>query len=192
MADPRFTSSVGKQFFEVSDTTNFARTSVPQQTFVDLTTVAAPPPKISRGGFEVPATTLNPAIVGTFVGGLTPILPVSEPRVLTQSIPKGTTVPLGTKVDITMTARNVIPFDIFEAPHAALKGKLLDAVDPVLDDPAVRETLLKFENPADVPAADKANLIAQFKTVHVDVNDASPDTSFNAAFQSMRGALAFR
>jgi hypothetical protein len=43
-----------------------------------------------------------------------------------------------------------------------------------------------------VAAADKSLLIEQFTAVGVAVDESNADTGFDAAFNSMRGALAFR
>ena len=54
------------------------------------------------------------------------------------------------------------------------------------------QTLLKYDTPDQVPAADKQALTAQFAQNGITVNEANADTGFAAAFNTARGALAFR
>lgn len=139
-------------------------------------------------GSEVTAA-LNPTKLGTFIGGLEPVPIRDEPRVVSQSVPAGTLLAPGTPVNLTMARVADIPFDIFETPHLNLATKTVKDVLDVLDtDATVRQTFVKFSNPADVPQAEKQALIAKF---NLQINDAQANTSFDAAFNSIRSALTF-
>ncbi len=160
---------------------------------VDLTP-AITQPKVVREGFKVPTVALDLAKSTFFLDNLTLANPKDEPRVLLQSVPAGTRVPPGTTVDLTLAPARSIKFEIFENPHKDLATRpITDLTEGILQDADIRQTLLKYDTPDEVPAADKTKLINEFRTkANVTVNDASADTSFEAAFNTMRGALAFR
>jgi hypothetical protein len=132
---------------------------------------------------------LNLPKFDTFIGGLEPTPIRDEPRVVSQSVPAGTLLAPGTPVNLIMARLADIPFDIFETPHLNLATKTVKEVLDVLDtDAAVRQTFVKFSNPADVPQAEKQALIAKF---NLQISDAQANTSFDAAFNSIRSALTF-
>jgi hypothetical protein len=167
-------------------------TQFAQQITVDLNP-APTPARIVREGYQVPSVALNLTKSAFFLDDLRQIPVRDEPRVVSQSVPAGSKVMPGTTVDLVMAPTAEIPFDIFELPHRNLIGVHLNTImDGILQNAAVRQTLLKYDNPADVPPAEKAVLLSNFAVAKVQVDDAHADTSFAAAFNSMRGALAFR
>jgi len=172
---------------------NLNREFVERDFILDVATpLPATQPKIGRGGFAIPDVTFNHNFVNAFVNDLQPLPTRNEPRVVSQSIAPKTKVTPNTTVDITMTPRSVIPFDVFDVVHPALLGKPIDIVDSILHDATARQTLLRYDNPNDVPAAERTNLINQLQVAaNVTVNDANANTSFSTAFQSLRSALAF-
>lgn len=161
--------------------------------FIDLTP-RIETPNVVREGFRVPIPALDVSRSQFLLDDLVILPPRDQPRVLGQSIRPGTLVPRGTAVDLTLAPPSVIMFDIFEAPHADLLGKpVTEVTEGLLQNSQVREALLRFESPADVPAADKTMLINAFRGANVQVDDAAGgNKGFDAAFNSIRGALAFR
>ena len=160
---------------------------------VDLTP-AIKQAKIVREGFKVPAVELNPSKSEFLIANLAIANPKDEPRVLVQSVPAGSRVPPGTTVDLTLAPARSIRFEIFENPHKDLIARpVTDLTEGILQDPEIRQTLLKYDSADEVPAADKAKLIGEFQSkANVVVNEANADTNFETAFNTMRGALAFR
>lgn len=149
--------------------------------------------KVVREGYQVPPVGLNKQAADFFIDNLRPLDPKQTPRVVTQSIPAGTKVTRGTTVDLVLAPPSDIPFDIFDNVHKDLKQRSVsDLVDTMLQNTTVRQTLLKYDKPEDVPTADKALLQAEFNKVQVTIDEAQPDTGFAAAFNSARGALAFK
>lgn len=149
--------------------------------------------KVVRDGFQVPAVQINQQATEFFLGGLVALQPRQTPRVVSQSIKAGTKVNAGTVVDLILAPPTAIPFTIFDNVHRDLRNRNVAALtDGILQDAATRQTLLKYEKAADVPAAEKTALTAQFRGANIGVDEAAPETSFEAAFNSARGALAFR
>ena len=149
--------------------------------------------KVVREGFQVPAVALDIAKAGFFIDNLAQIDVRQEPRVVSQSVPVGTKVLPGQAVDLVLALTRDIPINIFQTPHRALAGQALNVLtDGLLQDNVVRQTLLSYATPADVPAADKVALTAQFNKQGITIDEASVDTGFAAAFNTARSALAFR
>ena len=164
-----------------------------EQVFVNLSPEPAQA-KVVREGYQVPGVTLDAKKSNFFIDNLQQISRKDEPRVVTQSIPAGTKVLPGTAVDLILAPTQMIPFDIFETPHKDLIGKNLNVItDGILENASVRQMLFKYEKSGDVPAADKNELIKNFVEVaNIQIDDTSTETSFDAAFNSLRSALAFR
>ncbi|CAD5366022.1 conserved hypothetical protein [Rubrivivax sp. A210] len=157
--------------------------------------VAAQPvfAKVVREGFQVPPVTFNPAAADFFLDNLDVLQPRQTPRVVGQSIKPGTKVNVGTVVDLVLAPASVIPFNIFENVHADLAQRNVgDLLDGMLADPVTRQTVLKYEKAEDVPLAERTALTESFVAADVRINDAAPTTSFTAAFNAARGALAFK
>ncbi len=149
--------------------------------------------KVVRDGFQVPAVKINQQATDFFLGNLDVLQPRQTPRVVSQSIKAGTKVNAGTVVDLILAPPTAIPFSIFDNVHRDLRERSVAALtDGILQDATTRQSLLKYEKAADVPAAEKTALTAQFRSANMAVDEAAPETSFEAAFNSARGALAFK
>jgi hypothetical protein len=148
--------------------------------------------KVVREGFQVPSVPLDTQKTDFFVNQLVPLLPLQIPRVISQSVAQGTKVVAGTVVDLVLAPRDSIPFDIFTDIHADLKGKPITAMDPVLNDAASRQILLANTNSTDLNAADKTTLTNAFQAAKIKIDETDPTRTFDLAFQTARGALAFR
>jgi hypothetical protein len=148
--------------------------------------------KVVREGFQVPSVALDVQKASFLVDQLVTVTPADLPRVIAQSVAKGTKVAAGTVVDLVLAPKSSVPFDIFAATHADLKGKALSVADPVVNNADVRQILLTYDNPADVPTADQQTLTTAFAGVGITVNNSDPTRTFSEAFNAMRGAVAFR
>ncbi len=149
--------------------------------------------KVVREGYQVPAVKPDAKRADFFLDNL-PVVDVRrQPRVLSQSIPAGTKVTRGTVVDLVLAPSGIIPFGIFDGIHVELAGRPLDTLINVLDqNPQARQTVLQYERVEDVPAAEREVVRAQLAQADIGIDDADPQRSFAAAFQSARTALAFK
>lgn len=149
--------------------------------------------KVVREGYQVPPVNLDEKKSSFFLDNLKTLPPKQEPRVVSQTIPPGTKVLPGTAVGLVLAPASDIPFDIFDNLHRDLRGKNVNVLtDGILEDPVIRQTLLKYNTAAEVSPADKTALTAAFGRAGINVDDANADTGFGSAFGSARGALAFR
>ncbi len=168
-----------------------ARKQDDQFQFVDISEKAAKP-KVVREGFHVPPVNLDQKKADFFVDQLVTVTPKQLPRVISQSVPPGTKVTRGTVIDLVLAPKDAVPFDIFENAHADLKTRALTHVDDIVENPAARQILLSREKADDVPPAEKQTLITEFGKKGIRIDEADPDRTFNKAFDSVRGAVAFR
>ena len=159
--------------------------------FVDLTQQVKSA-QIVRRGYQVPAVKVDLTKVQQVIGDFTVVDPKNMPRVVSQSIQPGIKVSAGTSVDLVLAPRSAIPFDLFEGVHASFKGKTVDQVEPIATNAEARKILLSYENPQDIPAPEKTLLTQVFNQNQVQIDEARTETSFNAAFNSMRNAMAFQ
>lgn len=173
MAASGFTTGIAQAFAEVSPQT--VKTNV------------------VREGFAVPAVTWNLTAHDFFADNLVPVVPVQEPRVVSQTIAAGTPVPPGTRVNLVLAPPAKIPVSVFDHPHTAVVGKNVgDLTTGLLADNDFRKTLLKYNSAADVSPEDKVALTSAFNTAHVTIDEAKTDSGFTAAFNTFRNAAAFR
>jgi len=168
-----------------------ARTSKATTQFIDISDKPTKA-KVVREGFEVPTVVLDEKKTSFVLDNLTTVIPRFSPRVVSQSIPPGTKVTPGTVVDLILAPKDAIPFEIFDNVHADLKTKALSHVDDVVENVAVREVLLRRDTASEVTAEEKQLLVAEFQKKGVTVNEADSTRTFARAFDSVRGATAFR
>jgi hypothetical protein len=159
--------------------------------FVDLSEQPAKA-KIVRQGYDVPAVKLDLRRVEQFVGDLTQIPNKELPRVVSQAIASGTKVAAGTVVDLVLAPRSRIPFSVFDAVHGDLSTRTLDAIDPLFANPAVKKTLQTYATADEVPELEKTALRTAFLAVGIGVDEANPSKTFEKAFDSARGGMAFQ
>jgi hypothetical protein len=159
--------------------------------FVDLTQEVKSA-QIVRRGYQVPAAKVDVAQAAKIIGDLQVVDPKNLPRVVSQSIVPGTKVTAGTAVDLVLAPKSSIPIDIFQDIHVAFKGKALTFTDPIAADADARKILLTYERPEDVPAVERQTLTGVLSRNGVAVDDSKTETSFNAAFGTMRSVMAFQ
>ena len=104
----------------------------------------------------------------------------------------GTKVAAGTGVDLVLAPKSAIPIDMFENTHTAFRGKTVDQVDGITGNSEARRILLTYENALDLPKPEKDELLGIFNQNHVIIDDTKVETSFDAAFDTMRNVMAFQ
>jgi hypothetical protein len=147
---------------------------------------------VVREGFEVPPVVLDDKKATFVLENLPTMIHKFAPRVVSQSVPAGTKVTPGTVVDLILAPKDAVPFDIFDNVHTDLKTKALDHVDDVIENVAVREVLLRRDSASEVTTEEKQLLVTEFQKKGVTVNEADSGRTFAKAFDSIRGAVAFR
>jgi len=160
--------------------------------FIDLSEKTAKA-KVVREGYQVPPAALDKNKAQFEFDNFEIIGPKALPRVVSQSVPAGTKVTAGTVVDLVLVPRSGVPFDIFDSVHADFKGKNVEFMtEGMLDDAKTRQIFLTFENADDVPAADKTFLQGRFAENGISFDETKADKNFKSAFNTARGALAFK
>ena len=160
--------------------------------FVDLSRTAVSA-DVVREGYRVPTAKVDRARADFLLGELVEVTKRDEPRIVSQSVAAGTSVPAGTVVNLVLTPRSNVPFDIFEGVHEDLRSRTVDQfLDGPLNNPSIRENVLRYERAADVPQDVRNQLVTAFQGSAITINEAQAKTSFEAAFNGARAALAFR
>jgi hypothetical protein len=162
-----------------------------------ITVEVAPKPasaKVVREGFQVPIVALNAQAASFFLDNLPVVLPRQTPRVVSQSIAAGLRATAGTVVDLVLAPVSDIPFGIFDGVHRDLKQRnVATLLDGMLAQPDIRQLVLKYDDPTNVPLADRTVLTQQFRqSADIAIDDTNVETGFAAAFQAARVALAFK
>jgi len=149
--------------------------------------------KVVREGYQVPPAALDKS-KAQFEFDNYEVTPARAlPRVVSQSVPAGTRVGAGTVVDLVLVPKSGVRFDIFEGVHADFKGKSVEFLtEGMLEDPKARQILLTHENAGDIPAADKIFLQESFAERGITFDETKADKSFKSAYDTARGALAFK
>jgi hypothetical protein len=157
---------------------------------VDLSEKAASA-NIVREGLTMPSVTLDRDALDRFV--LEDIVrPSSAPRVVSQSVQAGTAVPRGTVVDLFLAPRQSIPGTLIPAPHRDIAAGTIDGiVTGVLSERVMRERVAKYETLEQMPEAERAAFRNDLERQNVPLDDGQPDRSADAAFRTMKAALAF-
>lgn len=183
MAEPRFTSP---QFAAKTMTVSS------KVQFVDLSEEAAKA-NIVREGLSVPSVTLDKEALDRFV--LEDVVkPSSAPRVVSQSVKAGNKVPRGTVVDLFMAPRQSVPGTLILAPHRGIAHEdttMDDIVKGVLAPRDQRERVAKYKSFEEMPEPERAAFRQGLQDRDVPVDDTQADLSADAAFRTMKSALAF-
>ena len=159
--------------------------------FVDLSEKTTSSKQV-REGFLVPATTINKQRAEFALNQLPVAQRPSIPRVVTQSIVAGTHVSPGTVVDLVLAPKQSLPFGIFDGIHADLQTRSIDFLDDVIENPDVRKLVLSFDSGDQMSPAEKQVITTEMARKQVTVNPDDAGRSFNAMFEGLRTAAAFR
>jgi hypothetical protein len=160
--------------------------------FIDLTEKAAKA-KVVREGYQVPPAAFDKNKAQFEFDQYEILPPKSLPRVISQSVPAGTKVTRGTVVDLVLVPRSSVPFDIFDGVHTDFKGKNVEFMtEGMMADAKTRQIFLNYEDPDDIPAADKTFIQKQFVDNGITFDEAAENKNFKSAYNTARGALAFR
>jgi hypothetical protein len=149
--------------------------------------------KVVREGYQVPPATFDKNKAQFEFDQYEILSPKSLPRVVSQGVPAGTKVTKGTVVDLVLVPRSGVPFDIFDRVHSDFMGKNVEFMtEGMLADAKTRQIFLTYEDPDDIPAADKTFLQTQFVNSGITFDEALENKSFKSAYNTARGALAFK
>jgi hypothetical protein len=159
--------------------------------FVDLSAKTTTSKQV-REGFVVPATAVNKDLAEFTLEQL-PVAPrPTIPRVVTQSIAPGVRVSPGTVVDLVLAPKQALPFGIFEGVHADLQQQTIDFLDDVIEKADVRKAVLSKDSPDQLSDAERQLITTEMANKDIAVNPADASRSFDAMFEALRTAAAFR
>jgi hypothetical protein len=159
---------------------------------VDLSEKAASA-KIVREGLNVPPVKLDDDALDRFV--LEDLIkPEEAPRVVSQSVKAGTKVPRGTEVDLFLAPRQSIPGKLIPGSHRGIAKEtttMEDIVKAHLADRAMRERVAKYESFEEMPERDRTAFRQALEEQDIQIDETKSDLNSDAAFRTMKTALAF-
>lgn len=149
---------------------------------------------IVADGKAIPVAKVNQARIAEFLEPLEEPTAVAVQKVMFQSIAPGTAVPKGTVVNVTLVPFGEIPIQIFDNPHTDLAERPVAsiALSEALEDPAVRDILVKRDRPQDTTPEERKIVEAALRNLDIEINDSDPGRSYDRAHETARNALAFK
>jgi hypothetical protein len=159
-------------------------TAAPSTVFVELGE-ASQQAAIARNGVQIPVVALNPATLGTVLGGTTKI----SAKVVSQSIQPGVSVAKGATVDLVLAEPSSLQVSVLQNPFVPFQAQSFDDVykNIVRDNTGVQSVLARNQSAAALSTADQATLTS---ALGVDVT-ADPGHDLNSAFQTLQAAFTF-
>jgi hypothetical protein len=159
-------------------------TAAPSTVFVELGE-ASQQAAIARNGVQIPVVALNPATLGTVLGGTTKI----SAKVVSQSIQPGVSVAKGASVDLVLAEPSSLQVSVLQNPFVPFQAQSFDDVykNIVRDNTAVQSVLARNQSAAALSTSDQATLTS---ALGVDVT-ADPGHDLNSAFQTLQAAFTF-
>jgi hypothetical protein len=159
-------------------------TAAPSTVFVELGE-ASQQAAIARNGVQIPVVALNPATLGTVLGGTTKI----SAKVVSQSIEPGVSVAKGASVDLVLAEPSSLQVSVLQNPFVPFQAQSFDDVykNIVRDNTGVQSVLARNQSAAALSTADQATLTS---ALGVDVTS-DPGHDLNSAFQTLQAAFTF-
>jgi hypothetical protein len=159
-------------------------TAAPSTVFVELGE-ASQQAAIARNGVQIPVVALNPATLGTVLGGTTKI----SAKVVSQSIQPGVSVAKGATVDLVLAEPSSLQVSVLQNPFVPFQAQSFDDVykNIVRDNTGVQSVLARNQSAAALSTADQATLTS---ALGVDVTS-DPGHDLNSAFQTLQAAFTF-
>lgn len=144
---------------------------------------------IARDGVQVPLLRIDPSALAKAV----PIVPRLQPRVVGQSIPAGTRVPVGTAVEVVLASPFDLPAKVVPDVHVALADTPLEEVFRtfVRDRDDVRAVLARNTSADTLSEGDRAVLRSALAARNIAVDDAQAGAGVRQAFTALQAAQTF-
>jgi hypothetical protein len=159
-------------------------TAAPSTVFVELGE-ASQQAAIARNGVQIPVVALNPATLGTVLGGTTKI----AAKVVSQSIQPGVSVAKGASVDLVLAEPSSLQVSVLQNPFVPFQQQSLDDVykNIVRDNTAVQSVLARNQSAAALSTTDQATLTS---ALGVAVST-DPGHDLGSAFDTLQAAFTF-
>ncbi len=149
---------------------------------------------VVRDGHRVPSITADDNRKDELLGRLIKQPPTTSPRVLDQSIAPGTKVGAGTEIDLVLTPRENVIFDIFDDVHVLMKERsVVDLLEMVKDQDQLLDLAFKYESADEVTSTDKETMgKLMTEKAGMEIDETKDGQGFHNGFNTIRAALAFK
>lgn len=144
--------------------------------------------EITRGGFALPELTVQPELIGSFLDDLV----IVQTKVVTQTIAPGTSVAVGTSIDVVLTQTADLPVAVIPGIHVAFEGNTMAQLHTRFAGSAVVRDILRTKtSPEDLTNDDRIALRGVLEAEQVTVGSAPGETVDNA-FTALQAAFTFQ
>jgi hypothetical protein len=144
--------------------------------------------EISRGGFALPELLVQPELIGSFLDELQ----IVQTKVVTQTIAPGTSVAVGTSIDVVLTQTADLPVAVIPNIHVAFQGDTMAQLhNRFADSAVVRDILRTKTSPAELTNDDRIALSGALAAQQVTVGSA-PGQTVDNAFTALQAAFTFQ
>jgi hypothetical protein len=149
---------------------------------------AAQKAQIARDGVAVASVKLDRLRLDQVILGKPEVIA----KVVSQSVPPGTTVPKGTSIDIVLAEPRGLPIGIIADFHRGLEAQTVGQVFDtfVRDNVALRSVIARNDTPDTLSAADQAVISKAFSDANVPITT-QPGQTLASAFQTVQAAYTF-
>jgi hypothetical protein len=164
-------------------TTRFTERTVPID--VGASTTKA---EISRGGVALPELAVQAELIGSFLENLQ----IVQTKVVTQTIAPGTSVAVGTSIDVVLTRTADLPVAVIPDVHVAFRADTMAQLhDRFAGSTVVRDILRTKTTAAELTTDDRAALRSELEAQSVVIGSAPGETVDNA-FTALQAAFTFQ
>ena len=144
--------------------------------------------EISRGGVALPELVIQPEIIGSFLDQLQ----IVQTKVVTQTIAPGTSVAVGTSIDVVLARTADLPVAVIPNVHVAFQTQTMAQLhDRFADSAVVRDIVRTKTTPAELTADDRTALREVLEAQDVTVGTA-PGQTVDNAFTAIQAAFTFQ
>jgi hypothetical protein len=143
---------------------------------------------ITRDGVAISALPIDDVFIDDFFTGR----PQIRTKVVSQSVPAGTPVPIGTAIDLVLAPPFQLPIGIVEGVHVDLRqrtlGSLYDQV--IADDTELRRVLARNATADALTANDEAIVLGALNQLDIFISE-EPGRDVAAGFQALKAGFTF-
>lgn len=145
-------------------------------------------PQIARDGIPVAAIPINPARFKAFFGGT----PAVEHKIVSQSVPAGTSIAQGTSIHIQLAQPGAMPVGIIDGVIASLADRPISAVynDFIEGNREISRVLARTAESGILSGVDQALIEQAFETNGIALTG-EPGNNIEAAMQTLQAVNVF-
>ena len=143
---------------------------------------------ITRDGVAITALPIDLDALDDIITGR----PQVRTKVVSQSIPAGTPVRVGSTVDLVLAQPSQVPIRIIEGVHVELRERTFDSIysTTIAQNAELRRVLARTADPETLTPTDAQVVRSALNTMDISVTD-EPGRDLNAGFIALKAGMTF-